>query len=143
MTRFERIAQCVELMYWAVEQQNEHRVLVAVVGELDWYFELHRLLHEEEEEEEDVTRNLNEVLPNLNVTKIAPCEDPCGGPMFVHCYVCGVTNVVWSAFVPPTPRYGDVWLLSGCLDAPHLSVPTRGYGLKSKRIERLGLSVTE
>jgi len=41
------IAHCVEMMTWAIEMQNEHRALIAVVGELDWYFELHDLLYEE------------------------------------------------------------------------------------------------
>jgi len=51
MTRYERIAQCNELMYWAIEVQNERRELIAVVGELDQLNELHRLLYEEKENE--------------------------------------------------------------------------------------------
>jgi hypothetical protein len=45
-SRLSAIAQCCEMMEWAREMQNERRELIAVVGELDWLFELHNLLYD-------------------------------------------------------------------------------------------------
>jgi len=45
MTRYERIAQCIEVMTEAREAQAIAPALIHVVGELDWYIELRRLLY--------------------------------------------------------------------------------------------------
>jgi len=45
--RLRRITQCCDEMEWTRRMQNEHRVLIAVVGELDWHEELRSLLYDD------------------------------------------------------------------------------------------------